>query len=565
MKTLNHALRTILLALALIGTTSTATAYDFMVNGIYYNKNGDEATVTYHDYTKIQVTDSSGTYWYEYHYNYYAGYSNQVIIPETVTYNNMTYCVTKIGEYAFAECSGITSVIIPNTITAIENAVFYGCNSLRSVTCQALTPPICSSLSNYTATLYVPLESLELYKSAYGWSSFSNIIGFGQNTFSMNDFTTLYGDTIVIPVSMENVDEITAFQTDIYLPEGFELVQDGNDYLVSLSDRKERDHVIMASEMPDGAVRVLSYSPTLRTYSGNEGELFYLTVKVPDEGAGMVTYPIWLRKTLLTTTDEEEVGALETLSNVDVYFYIVGDVDHSGFITVADVVLTAKYILNQNPEPFIFVAADINGDNKITITDVVKIAHLVLDANYDEPQMRLTANSNNSDRMSGKLDGNTASITLENEQEFTAFQFDVVLPEGMSASDFALTGRAGDLNLEVKDRANGKIRVMGYSPNVKTIKGNEGNLLTFVVSGTSDIRVDRIELVTPTGETVNPAGFTISRSPVTSVKELAECQVVDHIDYYNLAGQRIECPESGVTLVVTTNTDGTRTTTKVIK
>ena len=50
MKSLNQTLRTILLALAFIGTATTATAYDFMVNGIYYNINGDEAIVTYRYY-----------------------------------------------------------------------------------------------------------------------------------------------------------------------------------------------------------------------------------------------------------------------------------------------------------------------------------------------------------------------------------------------------------------------------------------------------------------------------------------------------------------------------------
>ena len=118
--------------------------------------------------------------------------------------------------------------------------------------------------------------------------------------------------------------------------------------MVELSSRKGRDHVIMTNDAPDGSVRVLSYSPTLKKFIGNDGELFYITVKVPDNGDGIITYPIWLRKTLLTTTDEEEVGALETLGNIQVYFYILGDVDHNGTITIADIVLTAK--INSFPE-----------------------------------------------------------------------------------------------------------------------------------------------------------------------------------------------------------------------
>ena len=47
MKTLNLTLRTILLALVLVSTATSALAYDMKVNGICYNINGDEATVTY--------------------------------------------------------------------------------------------------------------------------------------------------------------------------------------------------------------------------------------------------------------------------------------------------------------------------------------------------------------------------------------------------------------------------------------------------------------------------------------------------------------------------------------
>lgn len=566
MKSLNQTLRTILFILAAIGTTSSALSYDFEVNGIYYNINGDEASVTYHDYSKVTVTGSSGSYWFEYHYNYYAGYRGQVIIPETVTYNNMTYFVTKIGEHAFAECSGITSVIIPNTITVIEDNAFYACNSLRGITCMALTPPSCSDLSYYTATLYVPLESLEIYKSTSVWNWFSNIIGFGQNTFSIADYTTLYGDTIVIPVTMENVDDITAFQTDIYLPTGFELLKDDNDYKVSLSDRKGRDHVIMTSDAPDGSVRVLSYSPTLKKFSGNDGELFYLTIKVPYDGDSIVTYPIWLRKTLLTTTDEEEIGALETLGNVNVYFYILGDVDHSGTITVTDVVFTAKYILFQNPEPFVFEAADINGDGKITITDVVKIAHLILDQDYDEPtQLHMMASNMGGDHMSGENAGNTVSINLANEMEYTAMQMDLTLPEGMNASEFALTNRASELGLIVKDRGNGKVRILAYSPTLKTIKGNEGAVLTFNVNGAmGDIVVDRIELVDLEGVAVRLDAFAITANNPTALDEMNAGKNIASIKYFNLAGQQMTELTDGVNLVVTTYTDGTRTTNKVI-
>ena len=95
---------------------ASAIAHDFEVDGIYYKINGNEATVTYR----------GNSYTYE--------YSGNVIIPASVTYNGTTYSVTTIGNAAFYECSGLTSVTIPNSVTTIEGLAFYGCSGLTSVT-----------------------------------------------------------------------------------------------------------------------------------------------------------------------------------------------------------------------------------------------------------------------------------------------------------------------------------------------------------------------------------------------------------------------------------------------
>ncbi len=42
--------------------------------------------------------------------------------------------VTTIGDQAFAGCSGLTSIALPNSVTAIENKAFYGCHNLTTVT-----------------------------------------------------------------------------------------------------------------------------------------------------------------------------------------------------------------------------------------------------------------------------------------------------------------------------------------------------------------------------------------------------------------------------------------------
>ena len=55
-------------------------------------------------------------------------------IPETVTYQGITYNVTFIEWLAFDNCRSLTSVTIPNSVIIIQDGAFANCSSLTSVT-----------------------------------------------------------------------------------------------------------------------------------------------------------------------------------------------------------------------------------------------------------------------------------------------------------------------------------------------------------------------------------------------------------------------------------------------
>lgn len=68
--------------------------------------------------------------------NGYTAYDNltgDLVIPSEITYEDDTYTVTMIGSQAFANCSGLTSVTIPNTVTSVGNRAFESCISLDSI------------------------------------------------------------------------------------------------------------------------------------------------------------------------------------------------------------------------------------------------------------------------------------------------------------------------------------------------------------------------------------------------------------------------------------------------
>ena len=392
-----------------------------------------------------------------------------------------------------------------------------------------------------------------------------------DNCFVMPDTAVLHGEAIVIPVRMMNTQSIMAFQTDIYLPTGFNLVTNEDDeFVITPSSRLSSDHVIMTNRTSDGAIRVICYTPNSQPISGNEGDLFYFTVQVPDNAAS--DYAINLRNTLLTNTDYQELTIPDAGAVLMVNTFMPGDVNDSRSVNVTDIVLSAQYVLGMNPSPFIFEAADMNGDGNVTVTDIMLIAYLINHPTMNAPK-RMPALKDCNDQMSGESvslmagETRTVSIMLDNEMDYTAFQMDLTMPEGLTAGNFQLTDRAGNHAFDVNAIDGNKMRALCYSPAIEVIDGNSGALLTFDVTATAaiegDITVDGIELVTTDCQTVLLNGFAIGVNTTTSVNEVANGKTVARVDYFNLAGQRIDRPESGVTLVVTTYTDGTRTTTKL--
>lgn len=61
-------------------------------------------------------------------------YTGDLIIPSVAWDGDKGYTVIELGERAFEDCSGLTSVTIPNTVTYIGNNAFEGCSGLTSVT-----------------------------------------------------------------------------------------------------------------------------------------------------------------------------------------------------------------------------------------------------------------------------------------------------------------------------------------------------------------------------------------------------------------------------------------------
>lgn len=180
MRHLNFSFRFSLLAIIALCLFIPAKAQYFYQGGLAYYMTGD---------------NTAEVSWVE------GDMSEPIVIPaivDAIVYSGSGYSefyeatvtITGIGSYAFYNCSELTDITLPNTLTYIGYRAFDSCNSLRQITCLAVNPPMVNNSSSFyssnfdiysTATLRVPQNSVSAYRNANVWGLFTNIIAIDDN------------------------------------------------------------------------------------------------------------------------------------------------------------------------------------------------------------------------------------------------------------------------------------------------------------------------------------------------------------------------------------------------
>lgn len=103
-------------------------------------------------------------------------YTGAINIPSTVVAGGVTYNVTKIGAYAFRDCTGVTSVTLPNGLVEIGFVSFYNCG-LSALNIPDTVTTIENSIANCTKLADVTLPNNPAFTTipAYFLSSCTKI------------------------------------------------------------------------------------------------------------------------------------------------------------------------------------------------------------------------------------------------------------------------------------------------------------------------------------------------------------------------------------------------------
>ena len=179
--------KSLLLFVLTLLSTLTASAYDAEIDGIYYNFDISTRTAEVTYYVYASESNSSA-------------YTGSVTIPETVTYEGVTYSVTLIGNSAFYKCRSLTSVTIPNSVVEIGNSAFHKCISLTSIK----IPSTVTSIGNlafddcYSLTsIAIPSSVISIGSSAFSGCSGLTSISVATGNTVYNSQNKIKGNAII--------------------------------------------------------------------------------------------------------------------------------------------------------------------------------------------------------------------------------------------------------------------------------------------------------------------------------------------------------------------------------
>ena len=211
-----------------------ADAFAYYVGGIFYNLNDIKKTaeVTYKDKN----------------YNCYSG---DVTIPETIRYNEQTFSVTSIGDYAFYNCSGLTSITIPNSVTSIGSYAFRGCSDLTSIT----FPNSVTSIGGGAFLRCSGLTSITIPNSvtSIGEKAFSNCLNLYSVTSLINIPFNL-DETVFQYTGTQYDKDIVYMAAKLYVPIGRTAMYSNIQGWKKFMNITETDTKFKLTYMLDGAV-----------------------------------------------------------------------------------------------------------------------------------------------------------------------------------------------------------------------------------------------------------------------------------------------------------------------
>lgn len=373
---------------------------------------------------------------------------------------NIPEGVTKIGYSVFWGCTKLTSVTIPNSVKVIGEAAFWNCKSMTSLT--------------------IPVGVADI-----GWCAFQYCSGL---------------TSIIIPNSVKRIDEYAFL------------------YCSSLTD------VWCYSNTP----------PVAHSKAYYESPIGSATLHVPAGcKAAYKLADCW-----------KEFGSIVE--------FIEGDVNSDGETDVVDVVDIARFVVGTPAETFVEILADINYDGSVNIGDAVALVNEIAgDQNFVKAKRAPSRTAESEDALSLTLTDEGLALVLANQRDYTAFQFDLFVPEGTDVARMLLNAERKQKHQLLYNKVEeGHYRVAALSTSNRTFQGNDGELLNFTLEGVAsgDVTIRDIHFFDTEGG--DYMFCDLQSSSATEISSLKEEQTTTRPHgIYDLQGRKVETMSHGIYIV----------------
>lgn len=504
--------------------------------------------------------------------------------------------LVEVGNYAFTACNALSTITLPASTATIGKGAFMRCKALRQVasttptTAQHLTIGAeafmdCPQLttvnlaSNLTAIgdaafagtglKVVDLSQYKKLASIGNWAYVSNNITgatLAPALKTMGQGAFMYVNTlasVTLPATLEGIDDYTFAGTGALTTVNMGSVTTIGNYAFYSDD------AIQELTIPEQVTFIGT-----QAMAGMTGlkSLFANPTTAPTLGED-----VWMgvdQPAVQLVVDRNAFDAYASSEQWKefklAYKYLQGDADEDGTLSISDLNIMIDIILGlrtEYPEQ-----TDMDGNGIIDIADVNLLIDSIL---HLREYTYITVTPNTSDAIIiNDFDiapGETRDIELmlNNREACTDIQCDIILPQGLEIVKTATTDRCKSHTI-ASTTSDKLTRILCYSTAGQRITGDSGAIVKLTVKASrellseSTITVNNIALADASRPALFAAASTATVNNTSGIDEVHDAQVVS-VRYYNVAGIEASEPFSGINIVVTTYSNGTTSTSKIIK
>ena len=423
--------------------------------------------------------------------------------------------INYLGNNAFAHCDNLTTVAItPNAPLVIGNEAFADCRNLSNVTIGANVTKIgdgafngCLALKSVNFNWDSKLEDVgdkAFYNTALETINFNRtpqLKHLGAWAFARTNISKLN-----IPSHIKSMDEGTLFyntslsnlelpKTLTYLPDymlaGCENIK-GTPFMTQNMGNIGDYALYNQSQHQEIIVPLKVYYIGSHAMAGMTGlnEIFSEPRQAPELGDD-VWQGINQSQVKLSVNSEsiDDYSAAEQWMNFLIgVAQLRGDINSDGYVNTSDAIAERLFIVNGTSQGINTNLTDVNGDTDVNVGDIVSIYNII---NGNVP-FEKSHRPYFDDTVEGKGQATTTKtvtldITLDNNLNYTAFQFNITTPSHITINEAKLSERCLGHEIYLNQKEPGQYTIVAFSPANDDIEGYNGVIMTLNISSTKAV------------------------------------------------------------------------------